>query len=67
MERVDLRIEGADAEDAAALLRIPALEDGTWGWRGLLAPAAALRELRIVELKEQLGFELTIRKEPRHA
>jgi len=60
VKQVDLELSGEDASEVAKLLKIPKLEKGIWGWRGILDQAARLRELRIRQLKADLGLEVTV-------
>ena len=40
MNHVDFELTGADSAEVAGLLKIPKLEDGVWGWRGILEQGA---------------------------
>ena len=61
-DKVDLTITGEDAAELAKLLRIPRLGDGRYGWLGLLAAAAALREMKVREVQANLGYEIVLQK-----
>jgi hypothetical protein len=60
MKSVDFELTGEDAAEVASLLKIPKLEQGIWGWRGILEQAARLRELRVGQLRSDLGYECVV-------
>ncbi|MCB9678140.1 MAG: hypothetical protein H6737_23770 [Alphaproteobacteria bacterium] len=62
MKRVNVLVTGEDAAEVAGLLKIPRLASGVYGWQGILEAAASLRELRVRELREQLGLDVTVER-----
>ena len=64
MNHVDFELTGADSAEVAGLLKIPKLEDGVWGWRGILEQGAQLRELRVRQLRAELGYDVVVAVRP---
>ncbi len=58
--RADLVVSGRDAPELAAVLRWPALEGGSFGWRGLPRATALLRGLQARRAVARLGLEVVL-------
>ena len=57
---MDVVVTGPDAPELAAALRWPPPSGGAFGFRGLPASAAALRELQARRVIAKLGLEVAL-------